>query len=111
MCLRARTGARGWVSVWGECVADCAGMSSLDAKDAVADYSSLNESQMQTLNQWESFFEKVRARAAVCADGRSGTASWGGSCSSVCTRGRLVGSFDACRSVQTKEGIKHPAHI
>ncbi|OWZ73308.1 hypothetical protein AYX14_01202 [Cryptococcus neoformans] len=34
------------------------GMSSLDAKDAVADYSSLNESQMQTLNQWESFFEK-----------------------------------------------------
>ncbi|WWC86457.1 uncharacterized protein L201_001334 [Kwoniella dendrophila CBS 6074] len=34
------------------------GMSSLDIKDAVPDYSSLNESQMNTLNQWESFFEK-----------------------------------------------------
>ncbi|XAO27129.1 hypothetical protein I312_105971 [Cryptococcus bacillisporus CA1280] len=34
------------------------GMSSLDPKDAVADYSSLNEGQMNTLNQWESFFEK-----------------------------------------------------
>nr|XP_031858054.1 uncharacterized protein CI109_006496 [Kwoniella shandongensis]KAA5525126.1 hypothetical protein CI109_006496 [Kwoniella shandongensis] len=35
------------------------GMSSLDIKDAVPDYSSLNETQMHTLNQWESFFEKV----------------------------------------------------
>ncbi|KAE8542827.1 hypothetical protein D1P53_000890 [Cryptococcus gattii VGV] len=34
------------------------GMSSLDPRDAVADYSSLNEGQMNTLNQWESFFEK-----------------------------------------------------
>ncbi|KAK8866139.1 hypothetical protein IAR55_001290 [Kwoniella newhampshirensis] len=34
------------------------GMSSLDAADAVPDYSSLNETQMNTLNQWESFFEK-----------------------------------------------------
>ncbi|OCF37695.1 hypothetical protein I316_00822 [Kwoniella heveanensis BCC8398] len=34
------------------------GMSSLDIKDAVPDYSSLNEAQMKTLNQWESFFEK-----------------------------------------------------
>ncbi|OCF54301.1 hypothetical protein L486_08215 [Kwoniella mangroviensis CBS 10435] len=34
------------------------GMSSLDLKDAVPDYSSLNESQLNTLNQWESFFEK-----------------------------------------------------
>lgn len=36
----------------------CAGMSSLDPRDAVADYSSLNEGQMNTLNQWEAFFEK-----------------------------------------------------
>ncbi|WRT64367.1 uncharacterized protein IL334_001299 [Kwoniella shivajii] len=34
------------------------GMSSLDIKDAVPDYSSLNETQLNTLNQWESFFEK-----------------------------------------------------
>ncbi|WVF70242.1 hypothetical protein IAT40_005031 [Kwoniella sp. CBS 6097] len=34
------------------------GMSSLDIKDAVPDYSTLNEAQMKTLNQWESFFEK-----------------------------------------------------
>ena len=34
-------------------------MSSLDPKDAVADYSGLNEAQMKTLDQWESFFEKV----------------------------------------------------
>ncbi|WVQ82471.1 hypothetical protein IAT38_004600 [Cryptococcus sp. DSM 104549] len=34
------------------------GMSSLDPKDAVADYSGLNEAQMKTLDQWESFFEK-----------------------------------------------------
>ncbi|KAL0241970.1 hypothetical protein I308_106144 [Cryptococcus tetragattii IND107] len=34
------------------------GMSSLDPRDAVADYSSLNEGQMNTLNQWEAFFEK-----------------------------------------------------
>jgi hypothetical protein len=33
-------------------------MSSLDPKDAVADYSSLTEAQMKTLDQWESFFEK-----------------------------------------------------
>ncbi|WVR06059.1 hypothetical protein IAU60_003087 [Kwoniella sp. DSM 27419] len=34
------------------------GMSSLDIADAVPDYSSLNEAQMRTLDQWESFFEK-----------------------------------------------------
>ncbi|WVO16851.1 hypothetical protein L204_104537 [Cryptococcus depauperatus] len=34
------------------------GMSSLDPKDAVADFSTLNETQLNTLNQWESFFEK-----------------------------------------------------
>jgi predicted heme/steroid binding protein len=36
------------------------GMSSLDPKDAVSDYSSLNEAQIKTLDQWEGFFEKVR---------------------------------------------------
>lgn len=35
-------------------------MSSLDPKDAIADYSSLNETQMKTLDQWDSFFAKVR---------------------------------------------------
>jgi hypothetical protein len=35
-------------------------MSSLDPKDAVPDYSSLNEAQRKTLDQWETFFEKVR---------------------------------------------------
>lgn len=35
------------------------GMSSLDPKDAVSDYSSLSETQMKTLDQWEAFFEKV----------------------------------------------------
>lgn len=45
-----------------------AGMSSLDPKDAVADYSSLNEGQMNTLNQWESFFEKVRVWGVAVAD-------------------------------------------
>ncbi|KAI9638227.1 cytochrome b5-like heme/steroid binding domain-containing protein [Dioszegia hungarica] len=34
------------------------GMSSLDAKDAVADYSGLDDKQLKTLDQWESFFEK-----------------------------------------------------
>ncbi|GFZ45491.1 hypothetical protein JCM24511_03217 [Saitozyma sp. JCM 24511] len=34
------------------------GMSSLDPKDAVSDYSSLNEAQIKTLDQWEGFFEK-----------------------------------------------------
>lgn len=35
-------------------------MSSLDPKDAVADYSPLNEAQMKTLDGWETFFQKVR---------------------------------------------------
>ncbi|RSH87962.1 uncharacterized protein EHS24_000485 [Apiotrichum porosum] len=34
------------------------GMSSLDPKDAVADYSPLNEAQMKTLDGWETFFQK-----------------------------------------------------
>lgn len=34
-------------------------MSSLDPKDAIADYSTLNETQMKTLDQWDSFFAKV----------------------------------------------------
>ena len=36
-------------------------MSSLDPKDAVPDYSGLNDGQRKTLDQWESFFEKVRS--------------------------------------------------
>jgi hypothetical protein len=41
------------------------GMSSLDPKDAVSDYSTLNEAQMKTLDQWDSFFAKVsRGRGA-----------------------------------------------
>jgi len=35
------------------------GMSSLDPKDAIPDYSTLNEAQMKTLDQWDTFFEKV----------------------------------------------------
>lgn len=57
-------------------------MSSLDPKDAVADYSSLNEGQMNTLNQWESFFEKVRVRGVTVADCGSDTALWAALCSS-----------------------------
>ncbi|TXT15925.1 hypothetical protein VHUM_00428 [Vanrija humicola] len=34
------------------------GMSSLDAKDAVSDYSTLTEAQRKTLDQWDSFFAK-----------------------------------------------------
>lgn len=34
-------------------------MSSLEAKDAIADYSGLDEGQRKVLDQWESFFEKV----------------------------------------------------
>lgn len=41
------------------------GMSSLDPKDAVPDYSALSEAQMKTLDQWESFFEKVSWGAGV----------------------------------------------
>lgn len=40
-------------------------MSSLDPKDAIADYSSLNEAQMKTLDQWDSFFAKVCATLLV----------------------------------------------
>jgi len=35
------------------------GMSSLNPKDAIADYSSLTEAQVKTLDQWEAFFEKA----------------------------------------------------
>jgi membrane-associated progesterone receptor component len=34
-------------------------MSSLDPENAVADYSTLDEKERKTLDQWESFFEKV----------------------------------------------------
>ena len=48
-------------------------MSSLDPKDAVPDYSGLNDGQRKTLDQWESFFEKVRSG---CRWFRSGS-EWG----------------------------------
>jgi membrane-associated progesterone receptor component len=35
------------------------GMSSLEPKDAIPDFAGLNEAQLKTLDQWESFFEKV----------------------------------------------------
>ncbi|KAK4687166.1 membrane-associated progesterone receptor component, partial [Tremellales sp. Uapishka_1] len=34
------------------------GMSSLDVKDAIPDYTGLNEAQMKTLDQWQTFFQK-----------------------------------------------------
>jgi hypothetical protein len=46
------------------------GMSSLKAEDAIADYSSLNEGQLRTLDQWEAFFTKVRGRAGWWLTGR-----------------------------------------
>jgi len=45
-------------------------MSSLKAEDAIADYSSLNEGQLRTLDQWEAFFTKVRSRAGWWLTGR-----------------------------------------
>jgi len=42
-----------------QCANEFIGMSSLDPKDAIADYSSLTEAQVKTLDQWEAFFEKV----------------------------------------------------
>lgn len=41
------------------------GMSSLDPKDAVPDFSGLNDAQRKTLDQWETFFEKVRCVVRV----------------------------------------------
>lgn len=62
----------------------CQGMSSLDPKDAVADYSSLTEAQMKTLDQWESFFEKVRCfRTLGEAYESSATTLWEWSASSM----------------------------
>lgn len=63
-----------------------AGMSSLDPKDAVADYSSLTEAQVKTLDQWEAFFEKVRPQkspAAYSTDCSSVTTLWDRSASRV----------------------------
>ena len=36
-------------------------MSSLESKDAIPDVTGLDEAQMKTLDQWDSFFEKVCA--------------------------------------------------
>lgn len=36
-------------------------MSSLNPEDAISDYSALDEKDRKTLDQWYSFFEKVRA--------------------------------------------------
>ncbi len=56
------------------------GMSSLDPKDAVSDYSTLNEAQMKTLDQWDSFFAKVSPRGAERVSGelRVGRGKWRG---------------------------------
>ena len=39
------------------------GMSSLKPEDAVADYSTLDEKDMQTLGEWHAFFSYVYLRA------------------------------------------------
>ena len=39
------------------------GMSSLKPEDAVADYSTLDEKDMQTLEEWHAFFSYVYLRA------------------------------------------------
>jgi hypothetical protein len=59
--LPERTLAKDSVSVPADILrcANDTGMSSLDPKDAIADYSSLTEAQVKTLDQWEAFFEKV----------------------------------------------------
>jgi len=44
------------------------GMSSLEAKDAIADYSGLDPAQRKVLDQWESFFEKVCLRSISGTD-------------------------------------------
>jgi hypothetical protein len=46
-------------------------MSSLDPKDAVADYSTLNEAQMKTLDGWETFFQKVSVEASCPHEARA----------------------------------------
>ena len=58
--LREKMPAKAWVCTSSVSTLTRAGMSSLDPQDAVADFSSLNAAQMKTLDQWESFFEKVR---------------------------------------------------
>jgi hypothetical protein len=45
-----------------------AGMSSLKPEDAIPDYSTLNPQQRQTLDQWESFFERVSFRDPSIAE-------------------------------------------
>ena len=37
-------------------------MSSLDPKDAVADYSTLSDKHRETLDQWERFFQQASRR-------------------------------------------------
>lgn len=52
------------------------GMSSLEVKDAVADYSTLDDKQMKTLDHWESFFQKVRAGGAADHSATTLLARW-----------------------------------
>lgn len=49
-------------------------MSSLEAKDAVSDYSELDATQRKTLDQWEAFFEKVSRKAGTAKS--SDTTLW-----------------------------------
>jgi hypothetical protein len=59
MSSLVKTLARVLVSLMAITIAKELGMSSLDPKDAIPDYSGLNEAQRKTLDQWEGFFEKV----------------------------------------------------
>lgn len=67
-------------------------MSSLDPKDAVPDFSGLNEGQRKTLDQWESFFEKVRHEVPVIHLAKIGVEAL-----DAWTRQARVGSADAQR--------------
>lgn len=54
------------------------GMSSLEVKDAIADYSGLDEKQMKTLDHWESFFQKVSLGMAARLQSGSKVSGRGG---------------------------------
>lgn len=57
----------------GICLALTPGMSSLDPKDAHADFSNLNDTQKKTLDDWSSFFAKVSNCARGCMPTPRGT--------------------------------------
>jgi hypothetical protein len=65
MSSLVKTLARVLVSLMAITIAKELGMSSLDPKDAIPDYSGLNEAQRKTLDQWEGFFEKCAVFAPL----------------------------------------------